>query len=39
MGVVTGVSVAGLVDAATLACDAVGRPIGSHIGLAGIRFT
>jgi hydroxymethylglutaryl-CoA lyase len=39
MGVVTGVSVAGLVDAATLACDAVGRPIGSHIGLAGPRFT
>jgi hydroxymethylglutaryl-CoA lyase len=39
MGVVTGVSVAGLVDAATLACDVVGRPIGSHIGLAGPRFT
>jgi hydroxymethylglutaryl-CoA lyase len=38
MGVVTGVSVTGLVDAATLACDAVGRPIGSHIGLAGPRF-
>lgn len=39
MGVATGVSVAGLVDAATLACGAVGRPIASHVGLAGPRFT
>jgi hydroxymethylglutaryl-CoA lyase len=39
MGVATGVSVTALVDAATLACEAVGRPIGSHIGLAGPRFT
>ena len=38
MGVATGVSVPGLVDAATLACGVVGRPIGSHIGLAGPRF-
>jgi hydroxymethylglutaryl-CoA lyase len=39
MGVATGVSVAALVDAATLACGLVGRPIGSHIGLAGPRFS
>jgi len=38
MAVATGVSVAGLVEAATLACGVVGRPIGSHIGLAGPRF-
>jgi hydroxymethylglutaryl-CoA lyase len=39
MGVATGASVAGLVDAARLACGAVGRPIASHVGLAGPRFT
>lgn len=38
MGVSTGVSVAGLVDAARLACDAVGRPVASHVGVAGPRF-
>ncbi len=38
MGVATGVSVPGLVDAAMLACGVVGRPIGSHVGLAGPRF-
>ncbi len=38
MGVSTGVSVEGLLDAATLACAAVGRPVASHIGLAGPRF-
>lgn len=39
MGVSTGVSVTGLVDAAVLACDAVGRPVGSHVGVAGPRFS
>ncbi len=39
MGVSTGLSVAGLVDAATLACAVVDRPVGSHIGLAGPRFS
>jgi hydroxymethylglutaryl-CoA lyase len=38
MGVATGVSVDGLLDAAALACGAVGRPVASHIGLAGPRF-
>jgi hydroxymethylglutaryl-CoA lyase len=38
MGVSTGVSVDRLVDAAELACGAVGRPVSSHIGLAGPRF-
>lgn len=38
MGVDTGVSVELLVAAARTACDALGRPIGSHIGLAGPRF-
>lgn len=38
MGVRTGVSVGGLVDAAVLACDAVGRPVASHVGVAGPRF-
>ena len=39
MGVATGVSLDGLVDAANLACEVVGRPVGSHIGLPGPRFT
>jgi hypothetical protein len=39
MGVATGVSLAGLVDAANLACSVLGRPVGSHIGLAGPRFS
>ena len=38
MGVSTGVSVEGLLETAGLACGAVGRPVGSHIGLAGPRF-
>jgi hydroxymethylglutaryl-CoA lyase len=38
MGVSTGVSVTGLVDAAVVACDAVGHPVRSHVGLAGPRF-
>lgn len=38
MGVRTGVSVEGLIDAAVLACEAVGREVGSHVGVAGPRF-
>jgi hydroxymethylglutaryl-CoA lyase len=38
MGVDSAVSVDRLVEAARLACDAVGRQIGSHIGVAGPRF-
>ena len=38
MGVDTGCSVDGLIEAARLACDAVGRPVGSHVGIAGPRF-
>jgi hydroxymethylglutaryl-CoA lyase len=38
MDVATGLSVVGLVDAANAACAAVGRPVASHIGLAGPRF-
>jgi hydroxymethylglutaryl-CoA lyase len=38
MGVDTGCSVDGLIDAARIACDAVGRPVGSHVGIAGARF-
>ena len=38
MGVDTGLSVGGLVDAARLACDATGRPVASHVGVAGPRF-
>ena len=38
MGVDTGCSVTGLIDAARLACDAVGRPVASHVGVAGPRF-
>lgn len=37
-GVRTGIDLDALLDAARLACDAVGRPIGSHLGLAGPRF-
>ena len=39
MGVSTGVSVDGLLDTAGLACGAVGRPVDSHIGVAGPRFS
>ena len=38
MGVVTGLSVDRLIEAAQTACAAVGRPVGSHIGQAGPRF-
>jgi hydroxymethylglutaryl-CoA lyase len=38
MGVDTGCSVIGLIDAAVLACAAVGRPVASHVGVAGPRF-
>lgn len=38
MGIDVGVSVDGLVAAARLACDAVGRPVGSAVGVAGPRF-
>ena len=37
-GVATGVSVTGLIEAAHLACNAVGRPVTSHVGQAGARF-
>ncbi|HUS43116.1 MAG TPA: hydroxymethylglutaryl-CoA lyase [Ilumatobacteraceae bacterium] len=39
MGVTTGVSLPGLVDAANLACMSVGQTVDSHIGLAGARFS
>ena len=38
MGVTTGLSVDGLIDAAHVACDAVGRPVASHVGVAGPRY-
>jgi hydroxymethylglutaryl-CoA lyase len=38
MGVDTGLDVGALVDAARLACAAVGRPVTSHVGVAGPRF-
>jgi hydroxymethylglutaryl-CoA lyase len=38
MEVSTGLSVDRLLDAAELACAAVGRPVASHIGMAGPRF-
>ena len=38
MGVATGLSVEGLIAAARVACDAVGRPVASHVGIAGPRF-
>lgn len=38
MGIDTGCSVEGLVEVARLACDATGRPVGSHVGIAGPRF-
>jgi len=39
MGVDTATSVTSLVDAARVACDAVGRPVASHVGHAGPRFS
>lgn len=38
MGIETGVSVPGLIESAIVACDAVGRPVTSHVGVAGPRF-
>lgn len=38
MGVTTGLSIVGLIDAARVACAAVGKPVSSHVGLAGPRF-
>jgi hydroxymethylglutaryl-CoA lyase len=38
MGINTGIDLGRLLEAARLACDFVGRPIGSHIGIAGPRF-
>ena len=39
MGIETGVDVPALVDTARLACSLVGREVGSHVGVAGPRFT
>jgi hydroxymethylglutaryl-CoA lyase len=38
MGVATGVDVEGLIAAAEIACASVGRPVASHVGVAGQRF-
>jgi len=38
MGVETGLDIDGLVAAAVVACDAVGRDVSSHVGIAGPRF-
>lgn len=38
MGRSTGIDLDRLLAAARLACDLVGRPVGSHVGLAGPRF-
>jgi hydroxymethylglutaryl-CoA lyase len=38
MGVSTGLDVGALVQAAGIACGAVGRPVASHVGVAGPRF-
>lgn len=38
MGVATGLSVPGLIEAASIACGAVGRAVQSHVGTAGPRF-
>lgn len=37
-GVRTGIDLDGLIEASRLACDVVGRAVGSHVGLAGPRF-
>ena len=37
-GVDTGIDLDALVEAATLACELVGRPVESHVGKAGARF-
>jgi hydroxymethylglutaryl-CoA lyase len=38
-GIDTGIDLEALVDVARLACDLVGRPIDSHVGRAGRRFS
>ena len=37
-GIATGVDLDRLIEAAQLACALVGRPVGSHVGVAGPRF-
>ncbi len=38
MHIATGLDVLGLIDAANLACNMVGREVSSHVGIAGPRF-
>jgi hydroxymethylglutaryl-CoA lyase len=38
MGVETGVDLDGMVEAARVACSLAGRPVSSHVGVAGPRF-
>ena len=38
MGISTGIDVDRLIEASELACELVGRPVGSHVGVAGPRF-
>lgn len=37
-GTATGISVTALIDTAEIACSLVGRPVSSHVGIAGPRF-
>lgn len=39
MGIPTGIDVDRLIEAARFACSAVGRPVSSHVGVAGPRFS
>ena len=39
MGIATGIDLEAMVLAAHLACSLVGRPVGSHVGVAGPRFS
>jgi hydroxymethylglutaryl-CoA lyase len=38
MGIATGVNVDGMIEAARVACSLAGRPVSSHVGVAGPRF-
>ena len=38
MGIPTGIDLDALIEAAALACELVGRPVESHVGVAGPRF-
>jgi len=38
-GISTGISIDGLIEAATTAATALGRPVASHVAVAGRRFT